>query len=188
MGSGGAETLSSVVGPGVATGDAVSEIYRIAKANEFALPAVNCIGTNSINGVLEAANKASTAVVVQFSNSGGAFFSGKTLANDNYENSARGSVAGAKYVHEVAEAYGVPVIMHTDHCSKAHLPWVDGMLDAGERHFDATGKPLFSSHMLDLSAESLEENIDTCAKYFERMAKMGMTIEIDSAIAKYCCL
>ncbi|TVZ38285.1 fructose-bisphosphate aldolase [Alteromonadaceae bacterium 2753L.S.0a.02] len=167
------------VKPGVATGDDVQKIFEIAKANNFALPAVNCVGTDSVNAVLEAAAKVKSPVVIQFSNGGAAFFAGKGLKAEGQEAQVLGAIAGAKHVHQLAEAYGVPVILHTDHAAKKLLPWIDGLLDAGEKHFAETGKPLFSSHMIDLSEESLEENIELCAKYLDRMTKMGMTLEIE---------
>lgn len=173
------EKLSSVVKPGVATGDDVQKIFEHAKANKFALPAVNCVGSNSVNATLETAARVNSPVVVQFSNGGAAFVAGKSLKLEGQGNQILGGIAGAKHVHAVAESYGVPVILHTDHAAKKLLPWIDGLLDAGEKHFEETGRPLYSSHMLDLSEESLEENIETCAKYLERMSKMGMTLEIE---------
>ncbi len=167
------------VKPGVISGDDVQKVFEVAKENKFALPAVNVVGTDSVNAVLEAAAKVKAPVVVQFSNGGAGFFAGKGVKLEGQGAQILGAVAGAKYVHTVAEAYGVPVILHTDHAAKKLLPWIDGLLDAGEEFFAQTGKPLFSSHMLDLSEESLEENIETCAKYLERMAKMNMTIEIE---------
>jgi fructose-bisphosphate aldolase class II len=173
------QKVSDVVKPGVATGADVQKIFEIAKANQFALPAVNAISTDSINAIIEAAAKARSAVIVQFSNGGAQFVAGKGLKLPGQESNVLGAVSGARHVHLIAEHYGVPVIVHTDHAAKKLLPWVDGMLDAGEKHFAATGKPLFSSHMLDLSEEPLHENIEICAKYLERMAKMGMTLEIE---------
>ncbi len=167
------------VKPGVITGDDVQKVFEVAKANKFALPAVNCVGTDSINAVLEAASKVKAPVIVQFSNGGAAFIAGKGLKLEGQQAAILGAISGAKHVHAVAEYYGVPVIVHTDHAAKKLLPWIDGLLDAGEKHFAETGKPLFSSHMLDLSEESLEENIDICCKYLERMAKMGMTLELE---------
>jgi fructose-bisphosphate aldolase, class II, yeast/E. coli subtype len=167
------------VKPGVITGDDVQKVFEVAKANKFALPAVNVVGTDSINAVLEAAAKAKAPVVVQFSNGGAAFIAGKGLKLEGQQAAILGAISGAKHVHAVAEYYGVPVIVHTDHAAKKLLPWIDGLLDAGEKHFAETGKPLFSSHMLDLSEESLEENIDICCKYLERMSKMGMTLELE---------
>jgi len=170
------------VKPGVVTGDDVQKIFEVAKANNFALPAVNCVGTDSINAVLEAAAKVKAPVIVQFSNGGGIFIAGKGLKLEGQQAAILGSISGAKHVHAVAEAYGVPVIVHTDHAAKKLLPWIDGLLDAGEKHFKETGKPLFSSHMLDLSEEPLHENLEICAKYFERMSKMGMTLEIELGV------
>lgn len=168
--------------PGVATGETVSEIFAYAKANNFALPAVNVVSTNSINAVLETAAKLNAPVIVQFSNGGGQFYAGKGLNVDAITRAVLGSISGAHHVHQLAEAYGVTVILHTDHCSKKLLPWIDGLLDASEKHFAATGKPLFSSHMIDLSEEPLEENIAICKGYLERMTKMGMTLEIELGI------
>ncbi|MCM2681514.1 class II fructose-bisphosphate aldolase [Echinimonas agarilytica] len=173
------QNIFDVVKPGVLTGDDVSKVFAIAKEKGFALPAVNCIGTDSVNAVLEAAAKVKSPVVVQFSNGGAAFFAGKGFKGEGQQAAILGAISGAKHVHNMAEAYGVPVILHTDHAAKKLLPWIDGMLDAGEKHFAETGKPLFSSHMIDLSEESLEENIETCAKYLARMSKMGMTLEIE---------
>ncbi|KGD74936.1 MULTISPECIES: class II fructose-bisphosphate aldolase [Tatumella] len=168
------------VKPGVVTGEDVQKIFKVAKENHFALPAVNCVGSDSINAVLEAAAKAKAPVIIQFSNGGAAFIAGKGYKTDKPQGaSIMGAIAGAHHVHLMAEAYGVPVILHTDHCAKKLLPWIDGLLDAGEAHFAKTGKPLFSSHMIDLSEESLEENIEISSKYLARMAKMGMTLEIE---------
>ncbi|WP_241578819.1 class II fructose-bisphosphate aldolase [Rosenbergiella nectarea] len=168
------------VKPGVVTGEDVQKVFQVAKENKFALPAVNCIGTDSINAVLEAAAKAKAPVIVQFSNGGAAFLAGKGFTSDKPQAAAiLGAITGAQHVHLMAEQYGVPVILHTDHCAKKLLPWIDGLLDAGEAHFNNTGKPLFSSHMIDLSEESLEENIEISGQYLARMAKMGMTLEIE---------
>ena len=168
-----------VVKAGVATGDAVQKIFELAKEGHYALPAVNCVNTDTVNSVLEAAAKAKAPVIVQFSNGGAAFFAGKGLKLEGQQSAILGAIAGAKYVHAVAEAYGVPVIVHTDHAAKKLLPWIDGLLDAGEKFYAETGKPLFSSHMLDLSEESLQENIEICEQYLKRMDKMGMTLEIE---------
>ena len=168
--------------PGVATGDQVQEIFKLAKAKNFALPAANVTGSNTINGVLEAAAALNAPVIIQFSNGGAHFNAGKGLSNENEKAAIAGAVAGAKHVHLLAEAYGVPVILHTDHCAKKLLPWIDGLLDAGEKHFAETGKPLYSSHMIDLSEEPIEENIEICKKYLKRMSKMGMTLEIELGI------
>lgn len=168
--------------PGVATGKEVQEIFQLAKQKGFALPAVNVIGSNTINGVLETAAALNAPVIIQFSNGGAQFNAGKGLSNENQKAAIAGSVAGAKHVHEMALAYGVPVILHTDHCAKKLLPWIDGLLDASEQHYKETGKPLYSSHMIDLSEEPLEENIEICKQYLSRMSKMGMTLEIELGI------
>ena len=167
---------------GVATGDQVQEIFRYAKQKGFALPAVNVSGSSTINGVLETAAKLKAPVIIQFSNGGASFNAGKGLSNDNQQSAILGAIAGAKHIHTLAEAYGATVILHTDHCAKNLLPWIDGLLDASEKHFKETGKPLYSSHMLDLSEEPLEENIEICKKYLERMSKMDMTLEIELGI------
>ena len=171
--------VSEVVKAGVATGDAVQKIFELAKAGNYALPAVNVVNTDTVNSVLEAAAKAKAPVIVQFSNGGASYFAGKGFKLEGQQAAVLGAIAGAKYVHAVAEAYGVPVILHTDHAAKKLLPWIDGLLDAGEKFYAETGKPLFSSHMLDLSEESLEENIEICEQYLKRMDKMGMTLEIE---------
>ena len=174
--------ILDVVKAGVVAGEDLQKIFEIAKAEKFALPAVNVVNSDSINAVMEAAAKVGSPVIVQFSNGGAGFFAGKGLKGEGQTNQIKGAVAGAKYVHALAESYGVPVILHTDHAAKKLLPWIDGLLDAGEEHFKATGKPLFSSHMLDLSEEPLEENLSICAEYLKRMDKMGMTIEIELGI------
>jgi fructose-bisphosphate aldolase class II len=176
------EKISTKVAPGVATGDSLQEIFRIAKANQFALPAVNVTGTNTVNGVMEAAREVESPVIIQFSNGGAAFYAGKGLSNSGEKAAIIGAVSGAFHVHAVAEYYGIPVVLHTDHAAKKLLPWIDGLLDAGEKHFKQFGKPLFSSHMLDLSEEPLEENLEICKTYLERMSKMGMTLEIELGI------
>ena len=167
--------ILDVVKPGVLSGKDVNEVFRIAKENSFALPAVNVVGTDSINGVLEAAAKVKSPVIIQFSNGGAAFYAGKGCPNQGLSASIAGAISGAKHVHIMAEEYGIPVILHTDHAAKKLLPWIDALLDAGEKHYEETGKPLFSSHMLDLSEESLEENLETCAQYLKRMSKIGMS-------------
>ena len=168
--------------PGVVTGEGVSEIFRHANENNYALPAVNVVGTNSVNAVLEAAKAVNSPVMIQFSNGGSQFYAGKSLSNDGQKAAIAGGISGAMHVHEMAGHYGVPVILHTDHCAKKLLPWIDGLLDAGERYFEQHGVPLYSSHMLDLSEEPIEENIEISARYFERMAKMGMTLEIELGV------
>jgi fructose-bisphosphate aldolase class II len=174
--------MSNSIKAGVATGRDVQKIHQYAKEKGFALPAVNVIGSNSINTVLETASALNAPVIIQFSNGGAHFNAGKGLSNDNQKAAIAGGVAGAKHVHALAEAYGSTVILHTDHCAKKLLPWIDGLLDAGEIHFKETGKPLYSSHMLDLSEEPIEENIEISKRYLERMSKMGMTLEIELGI------
>jgi fructose-bisphosphate aldolase, class II len=174
------EKIFDKIQPGVVTGDDVQEIFRIAKANSFALPAVNVVGTNSINAVMEAAKAVNSPVIIQFSNGGGAFYAGKGASG--MDASIAGTISGAMHVHQMAEYYGIAVILHTDHAARKLLPWVDGLLDAGEEFFEMHGKPLFSSHMLDLSEEPLEENIATCKEYLIRMDKLGMTLEIELGI------
>ena len=172
-------SLAALVPAGVATGEQVKTLYQFAKVNGCAYPAVNVVSTNSINATLEAARAISSPVIVQLSHGGSSFFLGKGVKLEGHGNSILGAVAAAHYVHAVAAAYGVPVILHTDHAAKNLLPWIDGLLDAGEVYFAQTGKPLFSSHMLDFSEELLEENIDICVEYLQRMSKMGMTLEIE---------
>jgi fructose-bisphosphate aldolase class II len=174
--------MSHNIKPGVATGDEVQKIFNYAKQKGFALPAVNVVGSSSINGVLETAAKLKAPVIIQFSNGGAAFNAGKGLSNENQRAAIAGAVAGAKHIHTLAELYGATVILHTDHCAKNLLPWIDGLLDAGEEFFKQTGKPLYSSHMLDLSEEPIEENIEISKKYLDRMSKMGMTLEIELGI------
>ncbi|MDX6748005.1 class II fructose-bisphosphate aldolase [Polaribacter sp. PL03] len=174
--------MSHNIKPGVATGKEVQEIFNFAKEKGFALPAVNVIGSNTINAVLETAKELNAPVIIQFSNGGAQFNAGKGLSNENEKAAIAGGIAGAKHIHELAVAYGVPVILHTDHAAKKLLPWIDGLLDASEKHFAETGKPLYSSHMIDLSEEPLEENIEICKTYLARMSKMGMTLEIELGI------
>tara|TARA_B100000768_G_scaffold173332_1_gene182484 strand:+ start:4760 stop:5827 length:1068 start_codon:yes stop_codon:yes gene_type:complete len=167
---------------GVATGDEVQKIFNLAKEKKFALPAVNVIGSNSINGVLETASSLNAPVIIQFSNGGAVFNAGKGLSNKNQNAAIKGAIAGAKHVQELSKSYNIPVILHTDHAAKKLLPWIDGLLNASENHFQSTGKSLFSSHMIDLSEEPIEENISICKKYLKRMDKIGMTLEIELGI------
>jgi len=167
---------------GVLTGAEVQGLFKLAKEKAFALPAVNVIGSNSINAVLETAAELNSPVIIQFSNGGAQFNAGKGLSNENEQAAIAGAIAGAKHVHELAKHYGAKVILHTDHCAKKLLPWIDGLLDAGETFFKETGKSLFSSHMIDLSEEPLEENIAICKTYLKRMSKMGMTLEIELGV------
>jgi len=164
---------------GVLFGNEVKELLDFAKEAEFALPAVNCIGSSSVNATLAAAREVNSPAIVQFSNGGAHFFIGKGISKENQTGAILGGIAGAHYVDAAAKAYGVPVILNTDHCAKKLLPWVDGMLTASEEEFARSGRPLYSSHMLDLSEESLLENLEICAKYLKRMSKMGMTLEIE---------
>ena len=172
----------SIIKTGVATGNEVKLIFAKAKKNNFALPAVNVIGSNSINAVLETASFLNSPVIIQFSNGGAIFNAGKSLSNENQNAAIKGAIAGAKHVHELSKEYKVPVILHTDHASKKLLPWIDGLLTASEENFKIYGKPLFSSHMLDLSEETIEENISICKKYLSRMDKIGMTLEIELGV------
>lgn len=174
--------MSHSIKPGVATGNMVQEIFKLAKAKNFALPAVNVVGSNTINTVLETAKEINAPVIIQFSNGGAQFNAGKGLSNDGQKAAIAGAIAGAKHIHLMADAYEVPVILHTDHCAKKLLPWIDGLLDAGEQFYKENGKPLFSSHMIDLSEEPLQENIEICKEYLARMDKMGMTLEIELGI------
>ena len=174
--------MSHSIKPGVATGDTVQEIFRYAKEKGFALPAINVTCSSAVNAVLETAAKVNSPVIIQFSNGGCLFNAGKALSNENERAAIAGAIAGAKHVHTLAELYGVTVILHTDHCAKNLLPWIDGLLDAGEEFFKQTGKPLYSSHMIDLSEEPIEENIALSKKYLERMSKIGMTLEIELGI------
>ena len=175
--------ILDIVKPGVVTGDDVQKIFAIAKEKQFAIPAVNCVGSNSVNAALETAVRVKAPIIIQFSNGGASFYAGKGIKPaSGTRPDVLGAIAGAKHVHTLAAEYGVPVILHTDHCAKKLLPWIDGLLDAGEKHFAETGKPLFSSHMIDLSEEPIEENMEICRKYLERMSKMGMTLEIEIGI------
>ncbi len=167
---------------GVLHGDQVQELFEIAKQHQFALPAVNVTGTNTLNGVLETAKAVNSPVIIQLSNGGAQFYAGKSLDNSKLQACILGGVSAARHIHLLAEHYGVAVIVHTDHCAKKLLPWVDGLLDYGEKFFAETGKPLFSSHMLDLSEEPLHENIEISSEYLERMSKLGMTLEIELGV------
>ena len=167
---------------GVLFGQEVTDLFNYANANNFAIPAVNVVSSSTINAVLETAKAVNSPVIIQFSNGGGQFNAGQGMGNEGQKGAIMGCVAGAMHVHVMAKAYGVPVILHTDHCAKKLLPWIDGLLTASEEFFKLRGMPLYSSHMLDLSEEPLEENIEICSEYFERMAKMGMTLEIELGV------
>jgi fructose-bisphosphate aldolase class II len=177
-----ATSLPASVKPGVVTGKALVELLDYAKEKGFAMPGVNIVGGNSINACMEAAAKYGGPIMVTFSKGGGQFIAGKTLDNKNDQASIAGCIAGAKHVREVAKLYGVPVILHTDHCQKAWLPWIDGLMAANEEYFKEHGEPLFSSHMLDLSEEPLEENVAICKKYLERMAKCNVLLEMELGV------
>jgi fructose-bisphosphate aldolase, class II len=167
---------------GVLYGAAVSELFEVAKQHKFALPAANVTTSCTVNGVLEAAKKANSPAIIQFSNGGGIYFAGKALSNENQKSAIAGSIAGAVFTHQLAKDYDVQVILHTDHCAKKLLPWIDGLLDAGEKFYAQHGQPLYTSHMLDLSEEPIEENIEICKRYLERMSKIGMTLEIELGV------
>ena len=168
--------------PGVVTGDEVQRLFAYAKEKGFALPAVNVVNTSTVNAVMETAAKLNSPVIIQFSNGGGQFYAGKGLSNENEKAAIAGAVSGAKHVHALAELYGATVILHTDHAAKKLLPWINGLLDAGEQFYKEHGKPLYSSHMIDLSEEPMEENIAICKEYLARMSKIGMTLEIELGI------
>ncbi|EDM43779.1 fructose-bisphosphate aldolase [unidentified eubacterium SCB49] len=174
--------MSHSIQPGVASGREIQDIHKYAKEKGFAMPAVNVTSSSTVNTVIETAAELNSPVIVQFSNGGCTFMAGKGLSNDDHKAAIVGGISGAKHVHLMAEAYGATVILHTDHCAKKLLPWIDGLLDAGEKHFAETGKPLYSSHMIDLSEEPIEENIEICKTYLARMSKIGMTLEIELGI------
>ena len=174
--------MNNKIPEGVITGKDVQKVFRLAKEKSFALPAVNVTGSNSINAVLETASKINSPVIIQFSNGGSQFNSGKGLANINQQSAIHGAISGAKHIHQLAKLYGASVILHTDHCAKNLLPWIDGLLDASESFYKTNGKSLFSSHMIDLSEEPIEENISICKKYLTRMRKMDMTLEIELGV------
>ena len=167
---------------GVLHGAELQALYNDAKDNLFALPAVNCTGTNTINAVLETAAKVNSPVIVQFSNGGAQFMAGKGMPNDKLQANISGAISGALHIHNVAKHYGVPVVLHTDHAAKKWLPWISGLIDAGEQFYQEKGQPLYSSHMLDLSEEPIEENIQTCVEFYKRMAPLGMSIEIELGV------
>lgn len=174
--------MSHGIKSGVATGKEIQKIHQYAKEKGFAMPAVNVVGSDSVNAVMETAAALNAPVIIQFSNGGAHFNAGKGLSNENEKAAIAGGIAGAKHIHELAEVYGATVILHTDHCAKKLLPWIDGLLDAGEKFYKENGKPLYSSHMIDLSEEPIDENIEICKRYLERMSKIGMTLEIELGI------
>jgi fructose-bisphosphate aldolase class II len=168
--------------PGVISGDDLQALFALAKSKKFALPAINVINTSTVNAVMETAAEIKSPAIIQFSNGGAQFFAGKALNNDAQRACIAGGISGANHIHLLAEMYGATVVLHTDHAAKKLLPWIDGLLDAGEKYYKANGKPLFSSHMLDLSEEPLEENIEICKRYLERMSKIGMTLELELGV------
>ncbi len=174
--------MSRIFPAGVATGQLVTDIFQHAKENKYALPAVNVIGSSNVNAVMETAAKLNSPVIIQFSNGGAIYNAGKGLSNEGQQAAVLGAIAGAKHIHTLAEAYGATVILHTDHCAKKLLPWIDGLMDANEAFYKQNGKSLYSSHMLDLSEEPLEENLEISAQYFERMAKLQMTLEVEIGV------
>lgn len=174
--------MSRIFPAGVATGQLVTDIFQHAKENKYALPAVNVIGSSNVNAVMETAAKLNSPVIIQFSNGGAIYNAGKGLSNEGQQAAVLGAIAGAKHIHTLAEAYGATVILHTDHCAKKLLPWIDGLMDANEAFYKQNRKSLYSSHMLDLSEEPLEENLEISAQYFERMAKLQMTLEVEIGV------
>jgi fructose-bisphosphate aldolase class II len=176
------QKLKDLIAPGVVTGEDVQVLLNHAKSNGYALPAVNVVSTNSVNAVLEAAKQANAPVIIQFSNGGAHFFAGKGLSNEGEEAAIAGAISGAQHIHHMAELYGVPVILHTDHAARKLLPWIDGMLEAGEMFYEEYDTPLYSSHMLDLSGDNIKDNIETCAKYLKRMSAIEMTLEIELGV------
>ena len=170
------------VKPGVLSGSEAKKVFEVCKENNFALPAINVVGTNSVNAVLEAAKDVNLPIIIQFSNGGAHFFAGKGLSNENQKAAILGAISGAKHVHTLAKAYGVRVILHTDHAARKLLPWIDGLIEANEEYYNQTGKALFTSHMLDLSEESLEENVSTCKEYLKRLSKLDIMLEIELGV------
>jgi fructose-bisphosphate aldolase, class II len=167
---------------GVLFGEELKALYNDAKDNQFAMPAINTIGTNTINATLETAAKVNSPVIIQFSNGGAQFIAGKGMPNDQLQANISGGISGALHIHNVAKHYGVPVVLHTDHASKKWLPWISGLIDAGEQYYKEKSQPLFSSHMLDLSEETIEENIHTSVEFYKRMHPLGMSIEIELGV------
>ena len=167
---------------GVIAGDDLQALFAFAKANKFALPAVNVVNTSTVNVIMETAAEIKSPAIIQFSNGGAQFYAGKALNNDGQRAAIAGAVSAAHHIHALAEMYGATIVLHTDHAAKKLLPWIDGLLDAGEAFYKTNGKPLFSSHMLDLSEEPLEENIEICEKYLARMSKIGMTLELELGV------
>jgi fructose-bisphosphate aldolase class II len=179
----GIKAMSTIhVKPGVVTGDDLQALYQMAKERQFAIPAANVINSSTVNAVIETARDVNSPAIIQFSNGGAQFYAGKGLSNEGQRACIAGAIAGANHVHQLAELYGATVVLHTDHAAKKLLPWIDGLLDAGEKFFKVNGKPLFSSHMLDLSEEPIHENLEICKRYLKRMIKMNMTLEIELGV------
>ena len=174
--------IKEKIGTGVIYGAKLQELYRIAKEKKFAIPAVNIVGSDSVNAAMEAAKTVNSPIIIQLSNGGASFYAGKAVSNEGEKAAVLGSISAALHVHNLAEAYGIPVVLHTDHAAKKLLPWIDGLIEAGEKYYTLNKKPLFSSHMLDLSEEPIEENIEICAKYLKRMSKIEMALEIELGI------
>ncbi|WP_457561047.1 class II fructose-bisphosphate aldolase [Caminibacter sp.] len=168
--------------PGVLTGSETKKVFEWSKKNNFALPAINVVGTNSANAVMEAASKVDMPIIIQFSNGGAHFFAGKGLDNEGQKAAILGAISGAKHIHTLAEAYGIPVILHTDHAARKLLPWIDGLIEANKKHFEKYSRPLFSSHMLDLSEEPLEENVQSCKEYLKKLAPLDILLEIELGV------
>ncbi|QCI26870.1 class II fructose-bisphosphate aldolase [Buchnera aphidicola (Thelaxes californica)] len=175
--------ISKIIKPGIIFGKDIKTIFTIAKKNKFAIPAVNCIGTDSINAVLSAAYEAQSPVIIQLSYSGASFIAGAKINTVKYQcpykQSIIGAISIAHYIHKLSKYYQIPVILHTDHCYQEILPWINALIEEGEKNFQKTGIPLFSSHMIDLSKEKIEKNISTCKKYLQRMSKINMILEIE---------
>ncbi|MEQ9187941.1 MAG: class II fructose-bisphosphate aldolase [Cryomorphaceae bacterium] len=167
---------------GVLNAQEALRLFEVAKKNKYAFPAVNVVSTQSVNAVLEAAKKANSPVIVQFSNGGASYYAGKSVGNDGEKAAIAGAISGAKHVHMMAELYGVDVILHTDHAARKLLPWIDGLIEAGEQHYKETGRPLYTSHMIDLSEEPIEENMTTCVEYHKRMSAIDMILEIELGV------
>ncbi len=174
--------ILEILKPGVISGDDVQTLFHIAQSNNYAIPAVNVVGTNSINAIMEAARDVNSPIIIQLSHGGSHFFAGKGLNNEHHEASILGAISAARHIHTVAKHYGVVVILHTDHASRELLPWINGLLEASEEEIRKTGKPLFSSHMIDLSAEPIETNITICKEYLRKMEKLEMTLEIELGV------
>ncbi|MBR4097813.1 MAG: class II fructose-bisphosphate aldolase, partial [Campylobacter sp.] len=170
--------VTNIVKPGVVWGEDLSKLYEYAKSEGFAIPAVNVVGSHSINAVMEAAKKANSPVIVQFSNGGASYYAGKACPNAD----VLGAIAGAKQVHLLAKAYGIPVVLHTDHAARKLLPWIDSLIEASRENIKSCRVPLFSSHMLDLSEEPLEENLTTCQEYLKTLSDLGIALEIELGV------